>query len=116
MKGTQLQQLSEEYNITMDNVESTSRVLAQKKEAISDLRLAAQQARAKYDDATAAQKQKHKADELKKELAWAHVKGKEEELEAQLVTVANSQTKLPKIQAGIDSAEVCRFFHTILGG
>ncbi|KAF7768000.1 hypothetical protein Agabi119p4_7243 [Agaricus bisporus var. burnettii] len=81
MKGTQLQQLSDEYSITLENVRSTSKILEQKKEAIPDLRAAAQEAKRRFDEAENARKQKAKQDDLKKEMAWAHVQNKQDELQ-----------------------------------
>lgn len=106
MKGTQLQQLSDEYSITLENIQSTSRVLDQKKEAIPDLREGLKEAKRKFEEAENARKQKAKQDDIKKELAWAHVKFKEDEFTAKLKVVATLEAKLPKIQAEIDTGKV----------
>ncbi|GLB38155.1 putative P-loop containing nucleoside triphosphate hydrolase protein [Lyophyllum shimeji] len=104
LRGTQLSQLSDEYNTCLANIQQTYKVLAQKKEAIPDLRLAFKDATIRFEEAAKAREQKQKADELKKELAWAHVRGKEEEMEAKILEVANLEARLPKIQKSIDDA------------
>lgn len=112
LKGTQLQQLSDEYSVTLENIQSTSKVLEQKKEAIPDLRVALQEAKRRFEEAENARKQKAKQDDLKKELAWAHVKTKENELLSKSSDVASLEGKLPKIQAEIDAEKVAHLFPT----
>ena len=77
MKGTQLSQLSEEYQTCMENISQTAKVLTRKAEVIPDLQEAYEEAQARFEEAEKAREQRHKADELKKELAWAHVATKE---------------------------------------
>ncbi|KAL1744412.1 hypothetical protein HDZ31DRAFT_82675 [Schizophyllum fasciatum] len=97
LKGTQLQQLSEEYDCCLENIQQTERILAAKKEALPDLVHHLEEVRGKFQEATRAREQKKKIDELKKEKAWAHVKTKELELEAKLEEVQKAERKLPKI-------------------
>ncbi len=78
MKGTQLKQLSDEYTTCHENVGKTSKILDAKKEAIPDLKKAAKDAKARYDGAKKALEQRAKVRELRHELAWAHVKAKEQ--------------------------------------
>jgi chromosome segregation ATPase len=106
LKGTQLQQLSDEYSITLENIRSTRKVLDQKKEAIPDLKVALHEAKARFDEAEKARKQKAKHDDLKREKAWAHVKTKQDEFEKKSAQVASLESKRPKIQAEIDAAQV----------
>ena len=77
LKGTQLSQLSEEYQTCMENISQTAKVLKRKAEVIPDLEEAYHEAQARFEEAERAREQRHKADELKKELAWAHVATKE---------------------------------------
>ena len=62
----------------MENISQTAKVLKRKAEVIPDLEQAFQEAKVRYDEAKKAREQRHKADELKKELAWAHVSTKED--------------------------------------
>jgi hypothetical protein len=78
LRGTQLSQLSDEYDTCLENITQSNKVLAQKKEALPDLRTAFKEATLRFEEASKAREQKKKADELKKELAWAHVGAKED--------------------------------------
>jgi hypothetical protein len=49
-----------------------------KKEAIPDLQAHYKEVHTRFEEASKAREQRHKADELKKELAWAHVAAKQE--------------------------------------
>ncbi|KAJ2914708.1 hypothetical protein MD484_g5713, partial [Candolleomyces efflorescens] len=103
--GTQLAQLSNEYDICLDNTGKTGKILATKKEAIPDLRAKYQREVARYREAEKAREQKKKIDELKCELAWSHVKEKEDQLEKDLGVLAKLEKKLPKIQQNLEQAQ-----------
>ncbi|KIK94055.1 hypothetical protein PAXRUDRAFT_479126 [Paxillus rubicundulus Ve08.2h10] len=109
LRGTQLSQLSEEYDTCLDNINQTKKVLHQKKQVIPDLRVAFKEASARFQEASKAREQRHKASELKKELAWAHVASKQEEMEAKFDDLAKAQRRLPRIEAELETAEVCMF-------
>jgi len=70
------------------------------------LRNAFRDATLRFEEAAKAREQKKKADELKKELAWAHVKGKEEEMTAKISEAARMSRRLPKIQKSVNEATV----------
>jgi chromosome segregation ATPase len=93
----------------LENIRSTHKVLEQKKEAIPDLRVALQEAKRRFEEADYARKQKAKQDDLKKELAWAHVKSKQEEFEKKVEEVASLAAKLPRIEAEIEEVKVFYF-------
>lgn len=93
LRGTQLSQLSEEYDSCLGNINSTKRILHQKKQALPELRAAFKEATARFQEASKAREQRHKADELKKELAWAHVAAKEQVC-SPVVSVAASKVEL----------------------
>lgn len=61
----------------MENVSSMAKVLTAKKEALPDLEEQFKEATARFEEASKARQQKQRADDLKKELAWAHVATKE---------------------------------------
>ncbi|KAJ7147173.1 P-loop containing nucleoside triphosphate hydrolase protein [Mycena crocata] len=105
LRGTQLSQLSEEYDICFANITATTKVLAQKKEAIPDLKTAFQEASRRFEEATKAREQKKKVDQLKKELAWAHVNAKKEEMEGKIEEAAKMARRLPKIQNNLEKAQ-----------
>ncbi|KAJ7095700.1 P-loop containing nucleoside triphosphate hydrolase protein [Mycena belliarum] len=106
LRGTQLSQLSEEYDTCFANITATTKVLAQKKEAIPDLRTAFREASTRFEEASKAREQKKKVDELKKELAWAHVNAKKKEMESKIEDAAKMARRLPKIESSIVEAEI----------
>jgi structural maintenance of chromosomes protein 6 len=61
----------------MENIVQTDKILSRKRDALPDLRQAYRQAHTKFKEASKAIEQRHKVDELKRELAWAHVAAKE---------------------------------------
>lgn len=77
LRGTQLSQLSEEYDTCLDNINQTKKLLHQKKQILPDLRASFKEATSRFQEASKAREQRFKADELKKELAWAHVAAKQ---------------------------------------
>jgi hypothetical protein len=61
----------------------------------------------RFEEASKARDQRHKADELKKELAWAHVAAKEAELTKKIQEVTKVRTnRLPKLKKEVDDAQV----------
>ncbi|KAI0647716.1 P-loop containing nucleoside triphosphate hydrolase protein [Trametes meyenii] len=108
LKGTQLSQLSEEYQTCMENISQTSKVLKRKAEVLPDLEEALSEVRARWDEAQKAVEQKTKADELKKELAWAHVASKQDELTQQLNGVAHINHRVEKCEGQVRQAEADR--------
>ncbi|KAI0061628.1 P-loop containing nucleoside triphosphate hydrolase protein [Artomyces pyxidatus] len=105
LRGTQLSQLSEEYETCLENISQTTKVLMRKREAIPDLQAQFKEASARFQEASKAREQRHKADELKKELAWAHVGTKEDELRDRMKEREKLERRLPKIQQSLTSAE-----------
>ncbi|KAF8625965.1 hypothetical protein AX17_006690 [Amanita inopinata Kibby_2008] len=106
LKGTQLAQLSEEYDVCLENVSQTSKILARKREALPDLRNAFREASVRYEEAARAREQRKKADDLKKELAWAHVATKEAEMTDKIEDLAKVNRKLPRVEQEIADARL----------
>ncbi|KAJ7816944.1 P-loop containing nucleoside triphosphate hydrolase protein [Mycena olivaceomarginata] len=105
LRGTQLSQLSEEYETCIANITATAKVLTQKKEAIPDLKSAYREAHNRYEEASKAREQKAKVDELKKELAWSHVSAKKKEMETKVADAAKQGRRIPKIKENLANAE-----------
>lgn len=78
MKGTQLRQLSEEYEVCLENVGKTYKILDAKKGVLPDLKKAVEDARTRLKGAQLALQTREKVSELKREQAWAHVQSKED--------------------------------------
>ncbi|KAG8214643.1 P-loop containing nucleoside triphosphate hydrolase protein [Butyriboletus roseoflavus] len=108
LRGTQLSQLSEEYDTCLDNINQTKKLLHQKKQILPDLRATFKEATARFQEASKAREQRFKADELKKELAWAHVAAKQGaslEMEVKFEELAKAERRLPRIEAELQTAE-----------
>ena len=90
----------------MDNIRKTSKVLQTKKEAIPDLRRHYNEVVTRFKEAEKAVAQKKKVDDLKKELAWAHVKAKEDELKKAHADLAAKKKNIPKVEEKIAGSEV----------
>ena len=78
LKGTQLTQLSEEYETCLENIGKTTRTLQLKREELPELEKAFREADARNKEATKARAKQSELASYKRELAWAHVKTKEE--------------------------------------
>ncbi|KAF9257497.1 P-loop containing nucleoside triphosphate hydrolase protein [Marasmius fiardii PR-910] len=105
LRGTQLSQLSTEYETCLENINNTMKVLENKKSAIPDLEAAFKDASVRFEEASKAREQKQRIDDLKREKAWAHVAEKERELEAKLHDQEKQQRRLPKVQESLDKAQ-----------
>ena len=110
LRGTQLTQLSDEYDLCYGNVTQTQKLLAVKREALPDLKARLCEATARYNEAEKAREQKKRADDLKKELAWSHVATKQEEMSTKMEETAKLARRLPKIEEGVKQAEVSSYF------
>lgn len=73
-----MQQLSDEYTTCLSNCKSYYRTVQDKKDALPDLKAAAKHAAERYKSAQKAIETRSKIDDLKRELAWSHVKRKED--------------------------------------
>ncbi|KAI0338901.1 P-loop containing nucleoside triphosphate hydrolase protein [Trametopsis cervina] len=106
LRGTQLSQLSEEYSTCMENIVQTQKVLKNKSEILPDLEESLREATQRFKEADKARQQKHKADELKKELAWAHVAAKQEEYKEKLGDVEKQKKRIKKVQSNVEEHEL----------
>ncbi|KAJ7600936.1 P-loop containing nucleoside triphosphate hydrolase protein [Mycena floridula] len=105
LKGTQLSQLSTEYDLVQENVTTTDSVLTQKGEALPDLLAAASEAKRRYEEANKAREQKKKLDDLKREKAWALVATKDAELEAKVREHERAKRGPVKVQESLEAAQ-----------
>ncbi|KAF9077495.1 P-loop containing nucleoside triphosphate hydrolase protein [Rhodocollybia butyracea] len=105
LRGTQLSQLATEYETCLENITNTTHILKNKKDAIPDLRQAYREATAKYQEAAQALKQKERARELKTELAWAHVRVIEKDLQKEMEAVEAAKRHLTKIEESLSTAK-----------
>jgi vacuolar-type H+-ATPase subunit I/STV1 len=78
LRGTQLAQLTEEYEQIRANTETMEEALTRKREVIPELKDAYKRAKDRYKEAQAALEQKNNLDKLKNQLAWSYVEEMEE--------------------------------------
>jgi chromosome segregation ATPase len=95
--------------LALENITKTAKLLSVKKEALPDLRARLREVTARYEEAAKAREQKKKVDDLKKELAWAHVAGKQLQLDKKVQEAAKLARRLPKIEESIQMAQVRDF-------
>ncbi|GJE88371.1 hypothetical protein PsYK624_044540 [Phanerochaete sordida] len=105
LRGTQLSQLSEEYSTCLENISQTQKVLKAKSEVIPDLEEQFRDASARLKEAKKARDLMHRVDDLKKELAWAHVTVKEKELHDKIKEQEKLRGRLTKVEQHIQEAE-----------
>ena len=108
LRGTQLSQLSEEYQTCLESIQSMQKTVKRKSEGLPDLEEALEEAMSRFEEARKAREQRHRADDLKKELAWAHVASKEAELHASMEKAARLASRLPKIRKDMQDKQVGR--------
>ncbi|KAH8825160.1 P-loop containing nucleoside triphosphate hydrolase protein [Flagelloscypha sp. PMI_526] len=87
LKGTQLEQLKQEYDIALNNVVTTNTTLERKM------------------DAKKAREQRQKVEELKKEKAWSLVADKEREMTSKMEARAEAAELVPQIEAALAQEE-----------
>lgn len=127
MKGTQLKQLSEEYEIILSNVSRLYKLIKNREVALPDHKKAFEDAKSRYQGAKRAIETRGKIMSLRHEQAWSYVKEKEDvglntrsgkvtllnplsnlqELTKQIEEVAIRTRKIPKIQESLNEAKVC---------
>ncbi|KAJ7578553.1 P-loop containing nucleoside triphosphate hydrolase protein [Mycena floridula] len=105
LRGTQLSQLSADYELILENVATTDSVLHQKAQALPDLQASARNAQSRYEEANKAREQKKKLIDLKRELAWAFVATKDAELEDKVREHERAKRGPVKVQQSLEAAQ-----------
>lgn len=106
IRGTQLEQLSEDYRVIQQNIGTMRVQHANKKEILPQLHRIAKIQKERFNDAEKAQQQGAKLGTMRKELAWAYIYEDEEEGRKQEKVVGSEEDKLQKIQDDIARHEV----------
>lgn len=104
--GTQLKQLTHEYEAIRANTEVMQELLDKKREHIPDLKEAYRQAKLKAKDAEAAANQRNKLAELQNMLAWSYVEETEAELVKSEKDLQNTSLRLDKLNKELESRAV----------
>lgn len=106
LRGTQLHQLTEEYEAIQANVEQMDDALRRKKQILPELREAYIKAKERAREATAAINQQEKLESLKEELVWSYVDENEEAVRAGQGHVETEKGKIIQTEEQIKKYEV----------
>lgn len=98
-------QLKEEYDLIRENCSKTKAVLGKKKENIEELEVRYKDAEARHQKAQNLADAQDAIKEIKREMAWAHVAEKEEELSKAVSTTTRERQRLAQIQEKLDEAQ-----------
>ncbi|KAM0745665.1 P-loop containing nucleoside triphosphate hydrolase protein [Meredithblackwellia eburnea MCA 4105] len=96
LRGTQLAQLTEEYEKLRNNTEVIEEIYHKKKDGVEDLKAAYKVAKARAKEAELAIKQGEAVDKLKDELAWSWVAETEEKVNATKANIKIEEGRLEK--------------------
>ena len=98
LKATQLEQMSSDYQLTIEEQERTKEMLAKKKEIIPELYEQVKVHEEKYKDMEQLTKMESHVNELKKDLAWAWVAEKKVELDQSQEVEEKCKSKIPSYE------------------
>ncbi|GAA6051233.1 hypothetical protein JCM3770_005883 [Rhodotorula araucariae] len=101
LRGTQLAQLTEEYEQIRSNTETMEEALARKREVLPELKDAYRQAKERANDAKAAIEQQGNLSNLKDQLAWSFVDEIERKIAFGEDTIQKERQKLAGFDAEI---------------
>src|ERR1043165_8964967 len=102
MKGTQLTQLSEDYELIRESIETTQNIIKHKKEVVPDLLKEAKEAEARYKDMQKARELELTVASLKNQMAWAQVEEKEQEVVEAEKNLQRATRRLQNLQAKLE--------------
>ncbi|CED84316.1 DNA repair protein RAD18 (SMC family protein) [Phaffia rhodozyma] len=105
LKGTQLAQLSDEYDLVKTNIDVIRNALVQKDAVLPDMKDAIRRAKEKVDSVQLAGRLQDEMDSLEKQLAWAFVAQQEEEVSETKNKYKEAARILEKAQKKISELE-----------
>lgn len=98
LKGTQLKQLSDEYDLITQNIHRIKRTIATKEEALPDLENATREAARKYKLVEKQTSERGRLQQLKNQMVWAQVKEKQRIYEKALEAGERARLKKSKLE------------------
>ncbi|CAG8590107.1 10002_t:CDS:10 [Acaulospora morrowiae] len=105
MKGTQLTQLSEDYELIRESIEITLNIIKHKKEVLPDLHKQAKEAEARYQDIQKARELGLRVSSLKDQMAWAQVEEKEKEVSAAEADLKKAKKRVLTVQKNLEKEQ-----------
>lgn len=117
MKATLLTQLAHEYELIAEKIAQAQRFAEGGRETLADLEQKREAANARYAQAERARDMEGKKEQLGAELAWAHVAGKQTELNDINQKLSNAQAHLRRADHKLEESRVSAHTATrLLGG
>ncbi|CAG8481459.1 1769_t:CDS:10 [Paraglomus brasilianum] len=104
MKGTQLTQLSEDYELIRESIEAIHSIMKRKKELLPELHKEAKDAEMKYKEMQQARELEVTVARLKNEMAWAQVDEIEYQVEEAVRQVERAKLRLPAVEIELTKA------------
>lgn len=98
LRGTQLTQLAQEYELIQTNIQRMRRAMTLTEDALPDLERAAREANAKWQEIEQNRRAQEKLDALKEELVWSQVIAKEKELAGVAEKLERARAKLGALE------------------
>ncbi|CCU99378.1 unnamed protein product [Malassezia sympodialis ATCC 42132] len=107
LRGTQLTQLAQEYELIQTNIQRMRRAMTLTEDALPDLERAARDANARWQEIEQMRRAQEKLDALKEELVWSQVIAKEKELAGVAEKLERTRAKLGALERrrGDDAAQ-----------
>lgn len=106
MRGTQLHQLTEEYEAIQSNVEHVHEALHRKKQVLPELREAYLKAKNRAKEAEAAINQQEKLEKLQSELVWSYVDESEDTLKRAKAVTDKEKARAEQIEKELEKFQV----------
>ena len=106
LKGTQLTQLSDEYQVISENIQNARDATVRKKERLPVLREAADRAHSKYREATQAREQQQKLLAFKNELAWSVPAAMQRDIAIEEQDYEKARQRMVMIEEHLQKAEM----------
>ena len=106
LRGTQLAQLTEEYEQIRANTETMEEALQRKKEVLPELKEAYRRAKERAKDAEAAIEQSDHLALLNNQLAWSYVVQTEDQVEFAENRIAEEAAKGGKFESDLEALQV----------
>ena len=102
LRGTQLTQLAQEYELIQTNIQRMKRAMVTTEEILPDLERDAREANAKWQLVEQARAEQEKLNSLKDELVWSQVIAKEQELASVAEALVRARAKHEALQRRCD--------------
>lgn len=106
MKGTQLTQLSSDYEQIRESVDDTLHIITKNKAGLEDLHKKAKEAELRYREMLEAQELDDQIDDLNNELVWLQIISKEKDVAAAQLDARKAKETLHASEAAFERQQV----------